>query len=226
MSQIPEELLDTRTRRAKRQWEEVWSHPIAAKQNWQRIAFLEAAVLLLAIGGLIHLGRLPKQVLYVVERDKAGNVSYAGPVKPVDMSTQTWDVVKIQALKRFLEYWRTVTADRTAQAADWDKAFFYVGEESQAKTALANWFEQNDPIRRAANGEIVTVQYKTFDVEGRHTYGLWWVETTAAGGGQIVSQKTWRARIVYDLHVPASEAAREENSLGILITELTWEPVE
>ena len=34
-----EEILDTRTRRAKRQWEEAWSNPIAAKQNWQRIAF-------------------------------------------------------------------------------------------------------------------------------------------------------------------------------------------
>jgi type IV secretory pathway TrbF-like protein len=226
MSTIPEELLDTRTRRAKRQWEEAWSHPIAAKQNWQRVAFLEAAVLLLAVAGLIYLGRLPKQVLYVVERDKGGNVSYAGPVKPVDMTAQTWDVVKVQALKRFIEYWRTVTGDRTAQAADWDKAFLYVGEGSQAKTVLANWYQENDPIKRAANGETVTVQYKTFDVEGQHTYGLWWLETTSSQSGQLVSQKTWRARIVYDLHVPTSEAAREENSLGILITELRWEPVQ
>jgi type IV secretory pathway TrbF-like protein len=67
-----EEILDTRTRRAKRQWEEAWSNPIAAKQNWQRIAFSEAAALVFAIWRLIHLGGMPKQVLYVVERDRAG----------------------------------------------------------------------------------------------------------------------------------------------------------
>ena len=225
-TEISDEVLDTRTRRAKRQWEEAWSNPIAAKQNWQRLAFCEAAALVFAVWGLIHLGGMPKQVLYVVERDRAGNVSYAGPVKPVDMDAKTWDLVKVQSLKKFIEYWRTVTADRTAQAADWDKAFLYVGDGSQAKAALNKWYEENDPIRRAANGEIVTVQYKTFDVEGQHTYGIWWQETTMSQGGQVVSQKAWRARIAYDMHIPTSEAAREENSLGILITELSWEAVQ
>ena len=101
-----------------------------------------------------------------------------------------------------------------------------MGDGSQAKAALNKWYEENDPIRRAANGEIVTVQYKTFDVEGQHTYGIWWMETTMSQGGQVVSQKTWRARIAYDMHIPTSEAAREENSLGILITELSWEAVQ
>ncbi|MGA8026197.1 MAG: type IV secretion system protein [Bryobacteraceae bacterium] len=223
---VVKEALDTRTRRAKRQWEEVWSNPIAAKQNWQRIAFGELLVLLCAVFWIGYLGRLPKQVLYVLERDKSGSVSYAGPVKPVNMDAQTWDLVKVQSLKKFIEYWRTVTADRTAQAADWDKAFLYVGDGSQAKGALAKWFDANDPMKRADNGEIVTVQYKTFDVEGQHTYGLWWQETSMSQGGQVVSQKAWRARIVYDMHIPASEAAREENGLGILITELSWEPVQ
>lgn len=226
VTEISDDVLDTRTRGAKRQWEEAWSNPIAAKQNWQRIAFLEAAVLILTVWGLIHVGGMPKQVLYVVERDRAGNVSYAGPVKPLDMDAKTWDLVKIQSLKKFIEYWRTVTADRTAQAADWDRAFLYVGDGSQAKAALSKWYEENDPIRRAGNGEVVTIQYKTFDVEGQHTYGIWWQETTMSQGGQVVSQKAWRARIAYDMHIPTSETAREENSLGILITELSWEAVQ
>jgi len=222
----PAELLDARTRRAKRQWEEAWSHPIEAKRNWQRFALGELLILLCAVFWIGYLGKAPKSVLYVVERDKGNNVAYAGPVKPVDMDAQTWDLVKVQSLKKFVEYWRTVTADRTAQAADWDKAFLYVGDGSQAKAALAKWYEANDPIKRADNGETVTVQYKTFDVEGRHTYGIWWQETSTSQAGQIVSQKTWRARMVYDLHIPTSEAAREENSLGMLITELSWEPVQ
>jgi type IV secretory pathway TrbF-like protein len=219
-------VLEVRTRRAKRAWEEAWSNPIAAKQNWQRVAFIEALALVFAIGGLIHLGGLPKQVLYVVERDKTGNVHYAGPVKPVDMDGHTWDLVKIQGLKRFLESWRTVTTDRTAQVNDWDRSFMFVGDGSAAKTALAHWFEENDPIKRVAKGELVTVRFKTFDVEGVRTYGLWWDEITTSLSGQVVSQQTWRARVVYDLHIPTSERAREENSLGVLITELSWERVQ
>lgn len=226
VTEISEELLDTRTRRAKRAWEEAWSNPIAAKQNWQRIAFAEAALLLFALWGLIHLGGMPKQMLYVLERDRSGSLSYAGPVKPVDMDAQTWDLVKVQSLKKFLESWRTVTADRTAQARDWDRAFLFVGDGSQAKAALNKWYEDNDPIKRAVQGETVTVQYKTFDVEGQHTYGIWWQETTMSQGGQVISQKAWRARIAYEMHIPTSETAREENGLGILITELSWEPVQ
>ena len=67
--------IETRSARAKRQFEEVWSNAIAAKQNWQRIAFLEALILLCAVCWIGYLGKLPKQVLYVVERDKAGEVS-------------------------------------------------------------------------------------------------------------------------------------------------------
>ncbi len=146
--------LDEGTRRAKRIFEEIWSNPVAAKQNWQRIAFLEAVIILCAVCWLGYLGQLPKQVLYVVDRDKAGNIAYAGPAKPVDMNAKTWDLVKVQALRAFLESWRTVTTDRTAQANDWDRAFLFVGDGSQAKGALNSWFERNDPIKRANSGEL------------------------------------------------------------------------
>ncbi len=224
--QTPEVYLDAGTRRAKREFEEIWSNPIAAKQNWQRIAFLEALIVLCALCWVGYLGTLSKQVLYVVERDKAGNVGYAGPVKPVDMDTKTWNLVKVQALKIFLESWRTVTTDRTAQANDWDRAFLFVGDGSQAKTALGSWFEANDPIKRANGGQLVSVRYKTFDVEGANTFGIWWEETTTSLAGQVVSQKNWRARMVYAMHIPSSEKAREVNSLGVLITELSWEEVQ
>ena len=167
-----------------------------------------------------------KEVLYVLERGQRSEVSYFGPVKPVDMDAATWNLVKVESLKKFVACWRTVTADRSAAANNWDRAFMYVGDGSQAKQALAQWYEQNDPIRRAANGEIVTVEYKTFDVEGQHTYGIWWQETTSSLTGQVMSQKIWRARITYAVHIPNSEKAREENSLGILATELAWEPVQ
>ena len=74
-SQTPEVSLDEGTRKAKRHFEEIWSNAIVAKQRWQAIAFAEALALLLSIWGNIYLGGMTKSVLYVVERDKAGNVN-------------------------------------------------------------------------------------------------------------------------------------------------------
>jgi type IV secretory pathway TrbF-like protein len=225
-SQTPDVSLDEGTRKAKRHFEEIWSNAIVAKQRWQAIAFVLAAALLSSIWGLIHLGGKTNSMLYVVERDKANNVSYAGLVKPVDMEAGTWDLVKVQALKTFLTSWRTVTTDREAVNDNWDRAFLFVGEGSQAKTFLNGWFEQNDPLKRSERGELVSVRFKTFDVEGGHTYGLWWEETTSTLTGQIASRKTWHARVTYVLHIPSSERAREENSLGVLITELSANEVQ
>src|SRR5450755_3398152 len=161
------------------EFNQIWSNAIVAKQRWQAIAFLLAVALICSIWGLIHLGGMPKSVLYVLERDKAGNVNYAGPVKPVDMDARTWDLVKVEALKKFLTSWRTVTTDRKSVNDNWDRAFLFAGEGSQAKTLLNAWFEENNPLKRAERGELVSVRFKTYDVEGAHTYGLWWEEASS-----------------------------------------------
>jgi type IV secretory pathway TrbF-like protein len=210
--------------KAKRAFDEVWSPLITARENWQRIAMFESVALIVAVAGMIYLGRLPKQVAYVIERN-GQHVSYAGPAKPADMDASTWNLFKVQALKRFVESWRTVTMDSSAQAADWDRAFMYVGEGSQAKTALIAWYEQNDPVKRAGKGDTVTVTFKTFDFEGANTVGLWWDESTFGSGGQVASRKEWRARAVFVTHTPNTAAERAENPLGVLCTELSWQEV-
>jgi len=219
--------IEDATTRAKRKWEEVWGNPIESKRNWQRMAFIEGIAILGALWMIWHLHQAPTQLLYVLETDKAHeHVQYAGLYQPTNMDAATWDAVKIQGLTRFIEAWRTVTTDKDAQEHDWDRAFMYLGENSQAKAAIANWYAQNDPIRRAQDDQIVSVQYKTFDVEGKNTYGIWWAETTMSSTGQTTSTKMYRARIVYDIHLPTSEAARQENKLGILITEISFEEVQ
>ncbi len=71
------------------------------------------------------------------------------------------------------------------------------------------------------------MKFKTFDGgEGRRTFGLWWEETTTSLSGQVTSLKTWRARVVYDMHVSEKEAVRQENPLGVLITELSFQEVQ
>jgi type IV secretory pathway TrbF-like protein len=160
----------------------------------------------------------------VIDRDKT-QVYYAGTVKPVSMDDRTWDEIRVQQLNRFIEAWRTVTSDTQAQNADWDRAYHFLGDNSSARAALDKWYEEHNPVARAAAGELVTVKYKTYDREGSNTYGIWWEETTTTANGQATSVKNYRARIVYTMQVPKNENARRDNPLGVLGIELTWEEI-
>jgi type IV secretory pathway TrbF-like protein len=211
----------------KREWEERYSSLIVGRAHWKYTAWAELVIIAGMGAALWNTARTPQKDLYVVER--TGNaVNYAGPVRPVNMDDAAWDEVRVDALKKFIAAWRTVTSDAAARNLNWDTAFAFVGRGTSAYAALSKWFEENDPGRRANKGELVTVQYKTHDkpVAGSNTYGIWWTETRYDVNGQMVATKTWRARIVYVQKVPTEEFARSVNGLGILATELTFEPVE
>ena len=69
--------LDTR-----RAWNGVWEESLSNARRWRLIALFEAALLALALFGLIHLGSQPKAIPYVVEVNKLGEVAYSGRLEP------------------------------------------------------------------------------------------------------------------------------------------------
>jgi type IV secretory pathway TrbF-like protein len=220
-----EEEAGEKARRYRRNSEERYSSIVAGRRYWKLLAFL----LVLINGGegygIWTLAHSSRTELYVV--DRAGSqINYAGSLKPTNMDEATWDLVRVEQLKKFISAWRTVTSDAAAQKADWDLAFAFVGDGSQAHDVLAKWYEANDPLVRGGKGEIVTVQYRTYDREGANTYGIWWAETTTALSGQSVSTKLWHMRVTYASKVPSSEQARAANPMGILATELTFSEVQ
>jgi type IV secretory pathway TrbF-like protein len=214
--------IDDRSANAMRAWLEIWSPLVAGKENWQRIAMIEGVAMLFAVAGMIYLGRLPKEVAYVIDRNDK-QVSFAGQMQPADMDADTWALVRVQTLKRFVESWRTVTSDQSAQQRDWDRAFTYVGAGSQANRALNDWYEANNPYTLSATGKTVVVNYRTFDLEGKNTVGLWWDETTYSPG-QSPTKKEWHARVVYETQ-PPRPAERAENPFGVRCTELSFSEV-
>lgn len=210
--------LGERVRLTKRQYSEPLRNEQAATKAWQVLAFVEAFAIALAVCGLIYLGTLPKSVLYVVEKDKAGNVVYGGTLaKPQDMTDATWSVIKAQQLMRFIEAWRTVTSDRDAQAEYWDRAFAFIGDQSKANSELGDWLSAHDPIKRSAAGESVQVVYRSYETEGSHTMVIWFDEITKTTSG--TTRQGYKASFVYSMHLPSSEKARRENPLGVLITD-------
>ena len=221
------EAVGEKVHRYKREWEERYSSLLVGRKHWKMVAGGQMIVIAGLSVGLWDTARRAHTPDVVVLEKSGSQISYAGPVQPANMDDATWNIVRVEQLKRFLSAWRTVTSDEVAQNADWDMAFAFVGENSQARQVLNEWYKDNDPLKRGAKGELVTVQFKTFDppINGSHTYGLWWTETTTSNSGQLVSTKTWHARIVYTQKVPKEEYARSVNGLGILATELSFEPV-
>ena len=221
------DVVEQKARAFKREYEERWSSLVIGRDHWKYTAWVLLAIVVGEAFGLYHAALTSHTELYVLE--KAGtDVAYAGPVKPVSMDDAAWDDVRIEQLKKFVSAWRTVTTDTAQRNLNWDTAFAFVGEGTPAYAALAKWFDENDPAQRASKGEVVTVQYKTHDrpANGSSTYGIWWTETKYTLNGQVVASKTWRARIVYVQKPLHEEFARSVNGLGLLATELTFEPVE
>ena len=58
---LPDEQLETKTARARREWNEAWSSIAASRRIWQIAAGVEALTVMACVFGLIHLGSLPKQ---------------------------------------------------------------------------------------------------------------------------------------------------------------------
>ena len=124
---------------------------LAGRRNWQLMAFL----LVLINGGLgygiWYLAHTFADGIYMLDRT-GSQVNYAGAIKPTNMDDATWDIVRVEELKKFITSWRTVTSDAAAQKADWDRAFAFVGDGSQARDAMAKWYEANDPLARSGKG--------------------------------------------------------------------------
>ena len=220
-----EELAEEKARLYERKWHERYSSLLASRTYWKAMAFVLAFITAGEGFGLWQLARSSRTELYMVDRS-GSQVNYAGLLKPVNVDDATWDQVRIEQFKKFLASWRTVTSDATAQKADWDRAFAFVGDGSQAHDALGKWYQANDPIFRANKGEIVTAQYRTYDREGANTYGIWWAETTSTQAGQSVNTRLWHMRVTYAIKISSNEKVRAENPMGLLVTELAFSEVQ
>jgi type IV secretory pathway TrbF-like protein len=222
-----QEAVNGKVARYRREWHERYSSLLVGRRHWKMVACGALAVIALQAVLLWDTARHARQADVVVLAQNGSNLTYV-PMQPQTMDDATWDAARVDEWKIFITAWRTVTSDEVAQGRDWDTAFAFVADNSQAYRTLAKWYAENDPFKRAKNGERVTVQWKTHEPpqQGSHTYLVWWTETTSNASGQLVGQQEWQARIVYGHKIPSSPFARSVNGLGMLASELSVEPVE
>jgi type IV secretory pathway TrbF-like protein len=156
------EAASEKARRFKREWEERYSSLLAGRRHWKIIAGAQTIVIAGLCVALWDMGRQAHTPDVVVLEKSGSQIAYAGPVQPQSMDDATWDLVRVEQLKKFISAWRTVTSDVVAQNADWDMSFAFVGDNSQARAALSKWYEENDPVKRGAKGELSPCSSKRF----------------------------------------------------------------
>ena len=115
--------LDTR-----RAWNGVWEESLSNARRWRLIALFEAALLALALFGLIHLGSQPKAIPYVVEVNKLGEVAYSGRLEPAHADN---NVIKA-SIGSFISELRLVTPDAGLQAEAINRVYAYISKSRRA----------------------------------------------------------------------------------------------
>ena len=108
------DVIDEKVARYRREWEERYSSLIVGRAQWKYTAWAALAICAGQSVALWNTARTPQKDLYVLERS-GKQTTYAGPVKPVNMDDSAWDEVRVEALKKFIAAWRTVTSDAAAR---------------------------------------------------------------------------------------------------------------
>src|ERR1700736_6311372 len=85
----------------RREWEERYSSLLVGRRHWKIIAGAQTIVIAGLSVGLWDLARRAHTQYLVIERSGT-QIHYAGPVQPQNMDDATWDLVRVEQLKRFL----------------------------------------------------------------------------------------------------------------------------
>lgn len=210
--------LDNPYFKAKEEFFDSMGYPLKAAAHWRLAAFISFLLLALSLAGnVIQAGR-EKVVPYVVAVDRLGA---ALAVKRADLASPT-PVTVIQAeLANLVTNWRTVTADLDLQSRMVDRLSGFV--RGSAKGVLTEWFERNNPVARARNGRLVSVNIKGLPLPvSQNSWRVEWTETTRNHAGVMVEAVQYEATMTVAVQPPKTDAEIMRNPGGVYITELSF----
>ena len=210
--------LDTR-----RAWNGVGDESLSNARRWRMIAIILAALLGIAVYGLINLGSQPKAIPYVVEVNKLGEVAYAGRLEPAHADS---NVIKA-SIASFVADLRLVTPDAGLQAEAVNRVYAYISKGDPALGRVNSFYgatKESSPYVRAQD-EIVSVAIDDVLPTSQNTWQVDWSETTRDRKGEKAVTAKWRGLVTIVLVPPSastSETQLRRNPLGVYVQDLSW----
>lgn len=212
---------------ARRTWNGHISGQIREKYMWIAVALLSLMISLSAVGGILYIGSQSKFIPYIVEVDKLGQVSSAGPVENVGNLDSR--IIKAM-LRTFITNARLVTSDITVERSAIFNLYAYIAENTPAMQKMNEWLNgtpKSSPFERAkevmVSTHIISVMPQSVD-----TWQVDWQESTRNRKGILIKEPVyWRAMITIFTAPTYQQSAeqRQRNPLGIYVKNFDWSTV-
>jgi type IV secretion system protein VirB5 len=219
----PDGPLDTPYRRARQEWDLRMGSAVVHARNWRLATFASLGAVTLALGGMIHLGALPKAVPHIIEVDRLGAATYRGPVGQTDYVPS--EAVITYHLRRFIADTREVSSDLAVLKRNWLDAYTFLTPRGANMLSAFVEKPENDPFRRAQE-ERVTVEILSAVRVSGDTWQVDWRESAwDKNGSPSARPVVWRAMLRTLLQAPKTAEAMSKNPIGLYIDELHWDKV-
>jgi type IV secretion system protein VirB5 len=218
----PEGNVETRYRRARKEWDDRMGGAIVQARNWRLATLLSLGLVLVSLVGTIYLGAQPKAVPHIVQVDKIGAPTYLGPVGQSAREYRPGDATIKYHLRRFVEQTRSISSDAEIVRKNWTDAYTLI--TANAANQLGAYAEHNDPIRRAQDARV-TVDVAAIVQVSKETWQADWEEKTWDKSGNQVGSVVWRGTFKIILRTPESEDQIATNPIGLYIDEFHWSKV-
>jgi type IV secretion system protein TrbF len=190
---------------------------LARSNQIMRHSMMAMAIALLFSTTLgLYLARKPRVVPYVIEMDKAGEVS--GLLQPLAADQSLNEAVTRFELARFITDARSVLGDGAAEKAALHRV--YDMARGEAATVLPVWYRNHPPFELASK-ETIQAEADSVLREPSGTYELRWTETTRNLNGDVLSTARWRALLAVQLAAPDPDHMLS-NPIGLYVTQIDW----
>ena len=207
---------------AQRTWNDHVGRIMSSRQTWQVVAMGSLLIALVAVGGIVEIGRQSKIVPYVVEVNQLGE---ALAIRPAE-SAQAADPRVIEStVAAFISQARLVTPDVTLQREAVLHVYAVLSSSDPATIKMNEWLNgtpESNPFKRAAT-EMVSIDIKSVMPQTDSTWQIDWIETVRDRKG-VVKGAPCRMRALVTVYVtpPTTEEQIRQNPLGIFVRDFSW----
>lgn len=200
----------------RQEWNERYGDYITRARNWKFFAILCILICLIQTAGLFFMFNQNKIVPFVVQTDRL-----VLPAPNYQTQTNLDQRVLKAMLARFIEDVRSVVVDGSAQRQMIDRVHAMLSRQTRAFSIIKEYYRANPPFERAQNFSISVAISSVIPLTDR-TWQVEWTETKRDHLGALISRKSWKATLTYDINPPQDELLIRKNPLGIYVVDLNW----
>ncbi|MBZ0069840.1 MAG: conjugal transfer protein TrbF [Thiobacillus sp.] len=214
---------------ARRTWNDHVGRIVALNKMLLLWGLAALMIVLVAVGGVIHIGSQSKFVPFLYEVDKLGQTRGVGPIST---TSKTDPRVVSSMLSDWLNDARMVTVDVALQRRAVLRVYAKLSPKDPATIKMNEWLNGNpekNPFKRAET-ELASVEIKSILQQTPETWQVDWVETTRDRTGALKTEPaTWRA-LVTVYQAETNEGTTDEqlraNPANLFVRDFSWSRVQ